>query len=76
MPSPAPNTAVVAACFDACYGGRALDVKALFRHLGVTQVREASWRSGDVEDCKSSHPGSIPGEASNSLDPIDMVSRR
>ena len=24
----------------------------------------ASWRSGDAEDCKSSHPGSIPGEAS------------
>jgi protein-L-isoaspartate(D-aspartate) O-methyltransferase len=24
----------------------------------------ASWRSGYVEDCKSSHPGSIPGEAS------------
>jgi hypothetical protein len=28
----------------------------------------ASWRSGYVEDCKSSHPGSIPGEASNSPD--------
>lgn len=26
---------------------------------------EASWRSGDAEDCKSLHPGSIPGEASN-----------
>jgi hypothetical protein len=26
--------------------------------------REASWRSGDAEDCKSLHPGSIPGEAS------------
>jgi hypothetical protein len=26
---------------------------------------EASWRSGDVADCKSAHPGSIPGEASN-----------
>ena len=26
---------------------------------------EARWRSGDVEDCKSSHPGSIPGRASN-----------
>ncbi len=26
--------------------------------------REASWRSGYAEDCKSLHPGSIPGEAS------------
>lgn len=26
---------------------------------------EASWRSGYAEDCKSLHPGSIPGEASN-----------
>ena len=25
----------------------------------------ASWRSGYAEDCKSLHPGSIPGEASN-----------
>ena len=27
--------------------------------------RTASWRSGYAEDCKSLHPGSIPGEASN-----------
>jgi protein-L-isoaspartate(D-aspartate) O-methyltransferase len=27
--------------------------------------RMASWRSGYAEDCKSLHPGSIPGEASN-----------
>src|SRR4051794_2040547 len=26
--------------------------------------RTASWRSGYAEDCKSLHPGSIPGEAS------------
>ncbi len=26
----------------------------------------ASWRSGYAEDCKSLHPGSIPGEASSS----------
>jgi hypothetical protein len=26
---------------------------------------EATWRSGDVADCKSAHPGSIPGVASN-----------
>ena len=25
---------------------------------------EASWRNGYAEDCKSLHPGSIPGEAS------------
>jgi hypothetical protein len=25
---------------------------------------EASWRNGYAEDCKSFHPGSIPGEAS------------
>ena len=25
---------------------------------------KASWRSGYAEDCKSLHPGSIPGEAS------------
>lgn len=25
----------------------------------------ASWRSGYAEDCKSLHPGSIPGEASS-----------
>lgn len=28
---------------------------------------EASWRSGYAEDCKSLHPGSIPGEASSFL---------
>jgi protein-L-isoaspartate(D-aspartate) O-methyltransferase len=27
----------------------------------------ASWRNGYAEDCKSLHPGSIPGEASKSL---------
>ena len=30
---------------------------------------EASWRSGYAEDCKSLHPGSIPGEASNAQAP-------
>ena len=25
---------------------------------------EATWRSGDVADCKSAYPGSIPGVAS------------
>ena len=31
---------------------------------GQTRAGEASWRSGYAEDCKSLHPGSIPGEAS------------
>ena len=29
--------------------------------------KRASWRSGYAADCKSVHPGSIPGEASKSL---------
>ena len=28
----------------------------------------ASWRSGYAEDCKSLHPGSIPGEASKTIE--------
>ena len=33
----------------------------------------ASWRSGYAEDCKSLHPGSIPGEASKfSFYPVQM----
>ena len=32
----------------------------------------ASWRSGYAEDCKSLHPGSIPGEASILLGDWDM----
>ena len=36
-------------------------------------VTTASWRSGYAEDCKSLHPGSIPGEAStHSEDRIDI----
>ncbi len=31
---------------------------------------EASWRSGYAEDCKSLHPGSIPGEASSNKSSI------
>jgi hypothetical protein len=34
---------------------------------------EASWRSGYAEDCKSLHPGSIPGEASNFLSPLENI---
>ncbi len=30
---------------------------------------KASWRSGYAEDCKSLHPGSIPGEASTHRHP-------
>ena len=30
----------------------------------------ASWRSGYAEDCKSLHPGSIPGEASNKINDL------
>ena len=30
-------------------------------------LAKATWRSGDAADCKSAHPGSIPGEASNPL---------
>jgi hypothetical protein len=33
----------------------------------------ASWRSGYAEDCKSLHPGSIPGEASNKIN--DLLSK-
>jgi hypothetical protein len=33
--------------------------------------RMATWRSGDVADCKSAHPGSIPGVASTI--PVDVV---
>ena len=35
-------------------------------HLRARRVA-ASWRSGYAEDCKSLHPGSIPGEASSAL---------
>ena len=38
---------------------------ALFRNAGIRAASPAaSWRSGYAEDCKSLHPGSIPGEAS------------
>ena len=35
------------------------------RSRGNIRCPPASWRSGYAEDCKSLHPGSIPGEASN-----------
>src|ERR1044071_4900337 len=33
--------------------------------LIYSEVRMATWRSGDAADCKSAYPGSIPGVASN-----------
>ncbi|VTZ24149.1 hypothetical protein MPC4_20308 [Methylocella tundrae] len=36
-----------------------------YRQDRAVVATEASWRSGYAEDCKSLHPGSIPGEASN-----------
>jgi hypothetical protein len=43
----------------------ALGIIGLFASRPVKGRIEASWRSGYAEDCKSLHPGSIPGEASN-----------
>ncbi len=40
-------------------------------HAFECKRREASWRSGDAEDCKSLHPGSIPGEASIIFSPTN-----
>jgi len=41
-------------------------VDSLVRFAQKAALRAtARWRSGDVEDCKSSHPGSIPGRASS-----------
>src|SRR5204863_7105489 len=34
--------------------------------------REATWRSGDAADCKSAHPGSIPGVASNKINNLSV----
>ena len=52
---------------DPC-GTRAIEVP--------TAPYEASWRSGYAEDCKSLHPGSIPGEASKTAYAVlpDMTS--
>ena len=41
----------------------AIPIKSLSRG-GAQGAASASWRSGHAEDCKSLHPGSIPGEAS------------
>lgn len=36
----------------------------LLGHGRLMEKTMASWRSGDAEDCKSLHAGSIPAEAS------------
>ena len=45
------------------------DVSRILTGVGDDHVlaasRLATWRSGDAADCKSVHPGSIPGVASN-----------
>jgi hypothetical protein len=33
----------------------------------------ASWRNGYAEDCKSLHPGSIPGEASIAVGRMRLI---
>ena len=50
---------------SANYLAASVDAGAETTHLRRPQRIEARWRSGDVEDCKSSHPGSIPGRASS-----------
>ena len=60
--------------------GRESDCKAQIQSLGTRSCttcdaflsqREARWRSGDAEDCKSLHAGSIPARAS-----IKMLSQK
>ena len=41
-----------------------LDESCGLTYSALNHIRMASWRSGYAEDCKSLHPGSIPGEAS------------
>ena len=41
-----------------------VDGGAKVEELRGLHAIEARWRSGDAEDCKSLHPGSIPGRAS------------
>ncbi len=44
-------------CFDTGYRSGHDAVNTVYLILAL-------WRSGDAEDCKSLHPGSIPGGAS------------
>jgi hypothetical protein len=47
--------------------------RILRQPIEAAQSGEASWRSGYAEDCKSLHPGSIPGEASSLLNLPDNL---
>ena len=49
-----------------CGGARLVVIALSLKRPGRFR-RKASWRSGYAEDCKSLHPGSIPGEASRNL---------
>ena len=50
--------------------------KPQFVRLYAPQQFEASWRSGDAEDCKSLHGGSIPSEASKLLFQANPLGQR
>jgi hypothetical protein len=52
------------------FGRRPRSEASRYRMASWHRFSEASWRSGDVADCKSAHPGSIPGEASKFLNKI------
>ena len=43
---------------------RTMNLAIAGRAAARLRIGMASWRSGYAEDCKSLHPGSIPGEAS------------
>ena len=60
-----------------CGGARLVVIALSLKRPGRFR-RKASWRSGYAEDCKSLHPGSIPGEAStpNSFSAPDDGYRR
>src|ERR1700719_1017670 len=47
--------------------GEAFAIKPLHPRLIPRRIRPATWRSGYAADCKSAHPGSIPGVASTLL---------
>ncbi len=46
------------------FSATAVDAGGKTTQLRASHASEARWRSGDAEDCKSLHPGSIPGRAS------------
>ena len=55
-----------------CGGARLVVIALSLKRPGRFR-RKASWRSGYAEDCKSLHPGSIPGEASNRIIGADHI---